>query len=59
MKNTKLQKLFDYQIFSGNREIEKMYREAENRNAEALSLDDLAFVAGGVRSDEAKDEKQN
>lgn len=59
MKNTKLQKLFDYQIFSGNREIEMMYREAENRNAEALSLDDLAFVAGGVRSDEAKDEKQD
>ena len=59
MKNMKLQKLFDYQIFSGNSEIEKMYREAENRNAEALSLDDLTFVAGGTANEGNEEEKRS
>ena len=48
----KLTNLFEYQRFEGNKRLQKLIDEAENRAAQALDDDDLAFVAGGVGSDE-------
>lgn len=40
----KLKQMFDYQAFSGNKDIERMMKEAESRYAVALSDDDLFLV---------------
>ena len=40
----KLKQMFDYQAFSGNKEIDRMMKEAETRYGSALSDDDLFFV---------------
>ena len=59
----KLKQMFDYQAFSGNREIDRMMQEAETRYGSALSDDDLYFVnAAGTEIDldrEKKDQKDD
>lgn len=57
----KLKKMFDYQAFSGNKDIDRMMKEAEARYTTALSDDDLFYVnAAGTNVDsdaEKKDKK--
>ena len=59
----KLKQMFDYQAFSGNKEIDRMMQEAETRYGSALSDDDLYFVnAAGTEIDfdrEKKDQKDD
>lgn len=59
----KLKQMFDYQAFSGNKEIDRMLKEAETRYGSALSDDDLFFVsAAGTDIDldrEKKDQKDD
>lgn len=59
----KLKQMFDYQAFSGNKEIDRMMKEAETRYGSALSDDDLFFVnAAGTDIDldrEKKDQKDD
>lgn len=56
----KLNKLFDYQRFEGNKRLEKLIAETEARYAAQLSDDDLSFVcaageaeAGGLLNNAA------
>lgn len=54
----KLKKLFDFQAFSGNKELEEMLQTAENRHPVMLDDDDLFFVAAGVNIPEEKKEEK-
>lgn len=47
----KLNKLFDYQRFEGNKRLEKLISEAESRYAAQLSDDDLSFVCAAGEAD--------
>ncbi len=49
----KLRKLFDYQRFEKNEELEKLIMEAENRHARSLSDEEMILVsaAGEVEFD--------
>lgn len=58
MMEKKLKKLFDFQSFSGNKEIEKMMKEAESRYPAMMSDDDLAFVAAGVEHPLSEEEQE-
>ena len=51
--------MFDYQLFSGNQELEAMLHEAEHRCARALSDDELDFVAAAGESHLKEEEKKN
>ena len=46
-----MKRLFDYQRFENNPRIAKMIGEAENRFAQALSDDELAFVNAAGETD--------
>ncbi len=50
----KLFKLFDYQKFSKNKDLQKIIDDVEERyqNEYVLSDDSLAFAAGGKKSEE-------
>ena len=55
---TKLKKLFDYQRFEKNPELEKLIAETESRSQSALSDDDLSLVsAAGEPYPDPKDDE--
>ncbi len=46
-----LKKLFDYQLFSGNKQLTDMLSEAEARNNALLSDEDLTLVSAAGTCD--------
>lgn len=59
MFEKKVKSMFDYQLFSGNKELEAMLHEAEHRCARVLSDDELEFIAAAGESDLKEEEKKN
>ena len=55
----KLKNMFEYQRFSGNSRLAKIIAESEARCAEALSDDDLDFVAAAGEFDIDEDEDKD
>ena len=59
MFEKKVKSMFDYQLFSGNKELEAMLHEAESRCARALSDDELEFIAAAGEAHLKEEEKKN
>ncbi len=56
----KLTKLFDFQKFAGNKELQSLIEESKERIQDEFELmdDELEFAAGGVKKDIEKPEQK-
>ena len=59
MFEKKVKSMFDYQLFSGNKELEAMLHEAEKRCSRALTDDELDFISAAGTPETRNGEKKD